>query len=196
MARSDGHLIPVILVLAACASSSVQKIGTSAYAPLAEDIIVFTEANQIKSPYEVIGIISYNNPGKYQVLTLGDAIEPLKEKAREIGTNTIIIDKSQPAKSANGNIHVVAGDHLLGVPRNRLKLDGFYVINIRCSYRIIDNVELFAIVENLFDNKYATLGIYGDVTATPLPGVAKATDPRFVSGAAPRSVFGGVRMRF
>jgi hypothetical protein len=94
-------LILLLLVLTGCASSSVQKIGTAAYPSLTEnaEIIVFTEASQIKAPYEVIGIISYNNPGKYQVLTLGDAIDPLKEKAREIGANAIIIDKTQPVKS-------------------------------------------------------------------------------------------------
>jgi hypothetical protein len=94
-------LILAISILAGCASSSVQKIGTTAYAPSPEntEIIVFTDASQIKGPYEVIGIISYNNPGKYQVLTLGDAIDSLKEKAREIGANAIIIDKSQPVKS-------------------------------------------------------------------------------------------------
>ena len=99
--RLKTALTPIILILAACASSSVQKIGTSAYAPLPEsaEIIVFTETNQIKKPYEVIGIISYDNPGKYRILTLGDAIESLKEKAREIGANAIIVDKSQPVKS-------------------------------------------------------------------------------------------------
>jgi uncharacterized protein YbjQ (UPF0145 family) len=60
---------------------------------------VFTAENQIKDKYEVIGVISYNNPGKYQVLTLTSAIEPLKKKAREIGANAIIIDKSEPVKS-------------------------------------------------------------------------------------------------
>jgi iron complex outermembrane receptor protein len=138
---------------------------------------------------------------------------------------------NNPFADASGNIHVVPGDHLPGVPRNRLKLDadfavtdrwtvggnlllesgqyffgdasnqnpklgGFYVVNLRSSYRITNNVELFALVENLFDNKYATFGIYGDVTATPLPGVAKPTDPRFISVAAPRSVYGGIRLKF
>jgi len=138
---------------------------------------------------------------------------------------------NNPFADASGNIHVVPGDHLPGIPRNRLKLDvdyaitdrwtvggnllvesgqyffgdasnqnpklgGFYVVNLRCSYRIIGNVELFALVENLFDNKYATFGIYGDATATPLPGVAKPTDPRFISVAAPRAVYGGIRMKF
>jgi hypothetical protein len=93
--------IPAVLCLAACAASSVQKVGTSTYAPLAAnaEVIVYTAENQIKKPYDVVGIVSYNNPGKYQVLTLADAIEPLKAKAREIGANAIVIDKSQPVKS-------------------------------------------------------------------------------------------------
>jgi hypothetical protein len=67
--------------------------------PPNSEVVVFTDASQIKEPYDVVGIISCDNPGKYQILTLGDAIEPLKTKAREIGANGIIIDKSQPIKS-------------------------------------------------------------------------------------------------
>ena len=67
--------------------------------PETANVVVFTQAGQITGPYEEIGIISYTNPGKYRVMTLGDAIEDLKEKAREVGANAIIIDKSQPIKS-------------------------------------------------------------------------------------------------
>jgi hypothetical protein len=89
------------VLLSACASNSVQQIGTVSYAPLLEssEVVVFTSESQIKEPYEVVGIISYDNPGKFRVMSLGDAIEPLKEKAREVGANGIIIDKSQPIKS-------------------------------------------------------------------------------------------------
>jgi hypothetical protein len=48
------------------------------------EVVVFTGASQVKEQYEVVGIISYDNPGKYQVPRLGDAIRPLKTKAREI----------------------------------------------------------------------------------------------------------------
>jgi hypothetical protein len=96
-----GLLTLASLLLSACASSSVERIGTASYSPQPPSaaVFVFTDASQVKVPYEVVGIISYDNPGKYQVLSLGDAIEPLKTKAREIGANGIIIDKSQPIKS-------------------------------------------------------------------------------------------------
>lgn len=94
-------LIFGVLVLTACASNSVQRIGSSTYSALDEsvDVAVFTSEDQVKGPFEVIGVISHNDPGKYHVRSLGDAIPPLKDKAREIGANGIIIDKSQPVKS-------------------------------------------------------------------------------------------------
>jgi hypothetical protein len=62
------------------------------YLPESSDVIVFTSETQIKQPYEVVGIISYDNPRKFRAMSLGDAIEPLKEKAREVGANAIIIE--------------------------------------------------------------------------------------------------------
>lgn len=96
-----GTILAAVLLCSGCASSSVQVIGTSSYAPLPSNapVIVYTDDNQIKTPFDVIGVISYTDPGKYQVLTLGDAIEPLKKKAREIGANAIIIGQSQAIKS-------------------------------------------------------------------------------------------------
>jgi len=49
-------------------------------------------------------------------MSLGDAVEPLKEKAREVGANAIIIDKSQPVKSGITSTGIYAE-----VPAIRLK---------------------------------------------------------------------------
>jgi hypothetical protein len=91
--KISAPLVFVSLFLAAC--SSVEKVGTSAYQPLAsnEEVTVFTADNQIKQPFEVVGIISYNNPGKFQVLTLGHAREPLKAKARQVGAKRQILSR-------------------------------------------------------------------------------------------------------
>lgn len=94
-------LLLVVTLLTACASSSVEKIGTMAYAPLAPgaEVAVYTAEIQIKQPFEVVGMISYDNPGKYRIMDLGDAMDRLKEEARSVGGNGIIIDKSHPIKS-------------------------------------------------------------------------------------------------
>jgi iron complex outermembrane receptor protein len=74
-------------------------------------------------------------------------------------------------------------------------LGGHAVVNLRSSYRLTDNFEIFALVQNLFDSKYATYGIYGDPSRTSLPGVPNPTDPRFLSVAPPLAVYGGVRIK-
>ena len=91
----------VCLLLTNCTSSSAHRIGTSSYPPLpaTADVLVFTDESQIKRPFEVVGMVSYANSGKFQILTAGDTIEPLKAKAREVGANGIIMGKSQAIKS-------------------------------------------------------------------------------------------------
>jgi hypothetical protein len=63
------------------------------------EVAVFTAADQIKEAYEVIGPISYTDPGKYEMEAVSNAVEPLKAKARAIGGNGIIVDDTEPVKS-------------------------------------------------------------------------------------------------
>jgi hypothetical protein len=98
--------------LVACATTSVTKTGTLDYPQLEpnEEVSVFTAEDQIKSPFDVVGTVSYNNPGKHRNLTPKAAIKPLKAKARLVGGNAIIIDTSRPVKSGivSTGIHVEA----------------------------------------------------------------------------------------
>ena len=92
-------LLTVVLVgVSACWSTSVTKIGTGTYAPLAEgkDVTIFTAESEVKQPFAVVGTISYEGPGKNDKLDFGAAAEPLREKARALGANGIIIDRFRP----------------------------------------------------------------------------------------------------
>jgi iron complex outermembrane receptor protein len=145
---------------------------------------------------------------------------------------------SNPFREANGYIHVLRGDRLPGIPKNRFKigadyavssnwsvgaslvrvtdqfyrgdesnqnppLPGYTVVSLRSSYRVFEQLEIFANIQNLFDERYATYGLFGDPTGVNAPGIptdAPSNDPRvddrFQNPAAPRSVFGGVRLTF
>ena len=95
-------LLAVLLVgVSSCASTSVTKIGTETYAPLAEgkEVTIFNSESEVKHPFAVVGIISYDGPGKNDKLDFGAATEPLKDKARALGANGIIIDRFGPLKS-------------------------------------------------------------------------------------------------
>jgi len=83
------------------------------------------------------------------------------------------------------------------------QLPGYHVFSLRSSYKIAERLELFANVQNLFDERYSTLGLFGDPTGVNAPGVpagAHANDPgvdnRFQSPGMPRAYFGGVRFTF
>jgi len=95
-------LLAVVLVgVSSCWSTSVTKIGTATYAPLAEgaDVTIFTAESDVKQPFVVVGTISYQGPGKNDKLDFGAATEPLREQARTLGGNGIIIDKFGPIAS-------------------------------------------------------------------------------------------------
>jgi len=98
------HFILLAVVLvggSSCWSTSVTKIGAANYAPLAEgkDVTIFTAESDVKQPFVVVGTISYDGPGKNDKLDFGAATEPLKDKARALGGNGIIVDKFRPITS-------------------------------------------------------------------------------------------------
>lgn len=96
-----------------------------------------------------------------------------------------------------GDLIVASSQYYFGDEANRNPpLPGYWVVNLHSSYQVTRNVQLFVLIQNLFDRKYATYGIFGDVTATPLPGVPNPSDPRFISLAPPLAAFGGLRIAF
>lgn len=144
-----------------------------------------------------ITLSSPNNPfadanGNVQIRP-GDHLPGIPQHRLKLDADYAITDKW----SIGGNLLVESDQYYFGDASNQnQKLGGFYVVNLRSSYRITDNVELFVLVENLTDKKYATFGIFGDVTKTPLPGVANSSDPRFVSVGPPLAAYGGARINF
>ena len=130
-----------------------------------------------------------------------------------------------PFADASGNISVVPGDHLTGIPNFRFKLGAeyqvtkpwkvgadlnvvgsqwlvgdelnqnpkvapYWVVNLHSSYKVTDNVEVFGLVRNLFDQHYNVFGTFFDVTSFPYLGL---TDPRTFIPGIPFAAYVGVR---
>ena len=130
-----------------------------------------------------------------------------------------------PFADANGNIFVVPGDHLTGIPDFRFKLGAeyqitdpwkfgadlnvvgsqwivgdesnqnakipaYWVVNLHSSYKVSENVEVFGLVRNLFDQHYYTYGTFFDVTTAPYLNL---TDPRTFLPGMPFAAYLGVR---
>jgi hypothetical protein len=100
--RKNAVLIPIFAgLLTACVSAGVTPVGSNTFIPLppGAEVFVFSAESQITGPFKVVGLISYSNPGKYQILSLADVMPDLKDQARKAGANGIIIDESHVIKS-------------------------------------------------------------------------------------------------
>ncbi|MCY4602361.1 MAG: TonB-dependent receptor [Acidobacteria bacterium] len=78
---------------------------------------------------------------------------------------------------------------------DQARLAGYGIANLRSVYRAGEHLELFVRIDNLFDKRYATSGVLAELELF-LWEAPDASDPRFVGPGAPRSGFGGVRVRF
>ena len=106
--------------------------------------------------------------------------------------------------SVGGSLVLASGSFYRGDESNQNpQLPGYHVVSLRTSYRINKQVELFANVQNLFDERYSTFGLYSDPTGVGAPGVppdavsnGPGVDNRFQSPGMPRAYFGGVKISF
>src|SRR6516225_7074872 len=130
-----------------------------------------------------------------------------------------------PFADANGNIFVVPGDHLPGIPDYRVKagfeyqitdpwklgadlnvfgtqwlvgdqsnqnpkMPAYWVVNLHSSYKVAENVEVFGLVRNVFNQHYAVAGTFFDIASYPFLNL---TDPRTFTPGMPFAAYLGVR---
>jgi iron complex outermembrane recepter protein len=106
--------------------------------------------------------------------------------------------------SLGGSLVLAGSSFYRGDESNQnAQLPGYHVVSLRTSYRVAKHIELFFNVQNLFDERYSTFGLYGDPTGVGAPGVppdaqsnGPGVDNRFQSPAMPRAFFGGVKLTF
>ncbi|GLS42471.1 TonB-dependent receptor [Methylobacterium brachythecii] len=74
------------------------------------------------------------------------------------------------------------------------KLPAYYVLGLNTSYQVTKNLQVFGLITNLTNNRYATFGTYieGGTVANRYP----INDPRTTTLAQPLSVYAGLRYRF
>ncbi len=109
-----------------------------------------------------------------------------------------------PSWTVGGTLIYVSDQFYRGDESNQNpKLPGYATLGLHSAYRFFHQCEVFVNLQNVFDKRYATYGIFSDPTGVGAPGVpigAGSNDPgvdnRFQSPGAPRSVFGGVRIAF
>jgi outer membrane receptor protein involved in Fe transport len=90
-----------------------------------------------------------------------------------------------------------SGSYLAGDEANlQAPTAGYAVANLSAAWRLSRRVELFGVVENLADRRYATAGAFAQTSAVALAEAPGASNPRSLTPAAPRTLQAGVRVSF
>jgi outer membrane receptor protein involved in Fe transport len=125
----------------------------------------------------------------------GDQIPAIPRHRIKAGLDYFVNDKLK----VGGDMLWVSSQYFVGDASNQEpKLPGYAVFNVHGSYDISKNVQIYARVDNLFDNRYSTFGTFFDIAALPnfTNGGAPFTDPRSVSPARPRAFYAGMKVTF
>jgi iron complex outermembrane recepter protein len=140
-----------------------------------------------------------DDDGNIQVLP-GDHLPLIPKNRIKLGGDY----RMMPNWSVGASFTFVSNSFYKGDESNQNpQLPGYHVFSLRTSYKIAKQIELFANVQNLFDERYSTFGLFGDPTGVNAPGVpagagsnGPGVDNRFQSPGMPRAYFGGVRFSF
>ncbi len=89
------------------------------------------------------------------------------------------------------------GDEINALPT----VPGFVSLNLRTSYQVNKNVQIYGLINNATNNRYFTYGALYDtgstvnrVTGNPIPGLFSSTDPRSVTISPPLEAFVGIKV--
>ncbi len=76
-------------------------------------------------------------------------------------------------------------------------LAGYATFNLHTSYDLSKNIQLYGLINNVFDARYATYGTYVNLdNANSIGSPINFTDPRSITPATPFAAYGGIKVRF
>lgn len=76
------------------------------------------------------------------------------------------------------------------------KLPGYAIVNIHTSYDVSKNVQLYGLVNNVFDNRYSLFGTYYNSGDLSMITGQTFSDNRTIVPGAPLAAYGGVKIKF
>jgi iron complex outermembrane receptor protein len=76
------------------------------------------------------------------------------------------------------------------------KLAGYTRVDLHTSYDLTSNIQVYGLVKNLFNQKYALYGTYFEADEVPDLSGPGFEDARTVSPAMPFAAYGGVKVKF
>jgi outer membrane receptor protein involved in Fe transport len=123
----------------------------------------------------------------------GDHIPGVPTHLIKIGVSYRLTDNWTVGATGVG----ASGQYLIGDEANLTpKTQGYFVVNLNSQYQITKNVQVFGLVQNLFDTEYYTFGTFSPTSSVPIAQAPGAANPRSYSAAPPLAGYGGIRVTF
>ena len=124
----------------------------------------------------------------------GDQIPGIPQNQFKLLTNYRITDRIGFGLDVISN----SNQQLRGDESNQLDtVAGYTLVNFRASYQFSEKFEVFATVNNLFDEQFETFGLLGEEPGElEVPIIEDLTVPLFLGPAPPRATFVGLRYTF
>jgi outer membrane receptor protein involved in Fe transport len=141
--------------------------------------------------------VSQNNPGANPDGTIqvrsGNQIPGIPQHQLKFG-----VEYAVTAQWTVGATGVLASGRVLQGDDSNLnpRTGGYVVLNLDTKYRVTEKIELFGLVQNLLDQRYATFGAFSPVSLVPIQQAPGASNPRSLSLGPPLAGYGGVRVTF
>jgi iron complex outermembrane receptor protein len=159
----------------------------------------YVNASFLDATYQFTGFLpSPNNPfadgtGNVRV-NEGKRIPGIPREQGKFGLSYAVT----PKWKIGGDMVVVGNQYYVGDDANQNpKLPGYWVLNVHTSYDITKNVQLFALANNVFDERYALFGTFWDpASVSNVPLAFPLTDRRIEVYGAPLAGYAGIRVRF
>jgi iron complex outermembrane receptor protein len=99
-----------------------------------------------------------------------------------------------PNWKVGADLIAVSGQYLRGDENNlNPMLPAYWTLNLHTTYKVTRDVEVFGLVQNVFDQRYYTFGTFFETDEVPFLNLR---DPRTLGPGAPLAAYAGVRARF
>jgi iron complex outermembrane receptor protein len=154
----------------------------TAYANFTSVDAIFLNNLTLSSPFN-----PFANANGQIFVTPGDHIPAIPDFRLKIGAEYQITD---PWKFG-ADLNVIGSQYLVGDASNQNpKIPAYWVVNLHSSYKVSQHVELFGLVQNLFDRHYYVYGTFFDTAEVPYLNL---TDPRTFVPGIPFAAYVGIR---
>jgi iron complex outermembrane receptor protein len=122
-------------------------------------------------------------------ITNGTPIAGIPKNTVKFGLDFNVTDKWR----IGGDMVAASGQTIFGNESGAVpQLPGYVVFGAHTSYQVSKQLQVYGLVQNIFNQHYSTAGALFDITS--LPNTAPyLTDPRSLGPAIPFAIYGGLR---